>query len=184
MVGRRPGRSPKRVALNTGVATRRYAAPGVAEFLSEAWIVELDRAARDASALGGIGAPEPLVVEQRVQRSDVVVVYHFSFTPDGARVSIGPAAAPDLVLVADEDTARSLQQGSLRAQDATVSRRLKVRGQIQRLRGAGEALRSLDDVWRTVRDATTYPAESGSSERRRSRFADPSAGGLPRRTTR
>lgn len=137
------------------------------EFLSEAWIVELDRAARDASALGGVGAAQPLVVEQHVQRSDAVLVYHFSFTPDGARVSVGPAPAPDLVLFMDEDTARRLHQGSLSAQEAAVGRRLKVRGQIRRLRAAGEALRSLDDVFQTVRDATTYPAESSGSERRR-----------------
>jgi hypothetical protein len=137
----------------------------VAEFLSETWIAELDRAARDSASLGQLGSPEPFVVEQRVQHGDDEVVYHVSFASTGARVHSGPAAAPDLVLVTDAETARRLQRGTLNAQEAAVSNRLKVRGRVGRLRAAGEALRSLDDVFQTVRDATTYPAESGGGER-------------------
>jgi len=140
----------------------------VAEFLSESWIAELDRAARDAASLGRLGTPEPLVVEQRVQRGDDEIVYHVSFAATGARVNTGPAVAPDLVLVTDAETARCLQQGILKAQEAAVGRRLKVRGRVGRLRAVGEALRSLDDVFQTVRDATTYPAESGGGIGRRS----------------
>lgn len=145
----------------------RYAPRVVAEFLSESWIAELDRAARDAPSLGDVGSLQPLVVEQRVQHGDREVVYHFSFAPAGARVRLGPAAAPDLVLVTDADTARHLQRGTLNAQQAAVRRKLKIRGHVGRLRTAGEALRSLDDVFQTVRDATTYPAESGGAEGRR-----------------
>jgi hypothetical protein len=140
----------------------------VAEFLSESWIAELDRAARDATSLGQLGSPEALVVEQRVQRGDDEVVYHVSFASTGARVHGGPAAAPDLVLVTDAETARHLQQGTLNAQEAARGHRLKVRGRVGRLRAAGEALRSLDDVFQAVRDATTYPAASGGGERPRS----------------
>lgn len=137
----------------------------MAEFLSESWIAELDLAARDAASLGELGSPEPLVVEQRVQRGDDEVVYHVSFASDGARVLLGPAAAPDLVLVTDAETARHLQQGTVSAEQAAAGRRLKIRGRIGRLRATNEALRSLDDVFQTVRDATTYPAESGGAER-------------------
>jgi hypothetical protein len=133
----------------------------VAEFLSESWIAELDRAARDAPSLGRLGSPEPLVVEQRVQHGNDHIVYHVSFASTGARVHSGPAVAPDLVIVTDAETARRLQQGTLNAREAAVGHRLKVRGRVGRLRTAGEALRSLDDVFQTVRDATTYPAESG-----------------------
>jgi hypothetical protein len=139
----------------------------VAEFLSESWIAELDRAARAAPSLVALGSPEPLVVEQRVQHGDHEVVYHLAFTGDGARVERGPAPAADLVVLTDMDTARRLQQGTLNAQQAAVRRKLTVRGQMGRLRSAAEALRSLDDVFRTVRDATTYPAESGDAEGRR-----------------
>jgi hypothetical protein len=138
----------------------------VAEFLSESWIVELDRAARDASSLGGLGSPEPLVVEQRVRRRDDEVVYHCSFSAGGARVRSGPAAAPNLVFVTDAESARRLHQGTLSAQEAAVGGRLKIRGEVGRLRAAGDALRALDDVFQTVRDATTYPAESGGPQPR------------------
>jgi hypothetical protein len=139
----------------------------VAEFLSESWIAELDRAARAAPSLGELGSPEPLVVEQRVRTGDDEIVYHVSFASDGARVIAGSAAAPDLVLWTDLETARRLQEGTLSAQQAAVSRRLKIRGEVRRLRTAAEALRSLDDVFQTVRDATTYPAESGGAQPRR-----------------
>ena len=102
-----------------------------------------------------------------MQHGDREVVYHVSFASDGARVRAGPARAPDLVLVTDADTARRLQQGTLNAQQAAVRQKLKIRGQVGRLRGAAEALRGLDDVFQTVRDATTYPAESGGAEGRR-----------------
>lgn len=129
----------------------------MAEFLSESWIAELDRAARGASSLAGLGAADSLVVEQRVRRGDGEVVYHFAFGSDGARVRRGPAEAPDLVVVTDIVTARGLQQGTVNAQQAAVAGGLKVSGDIGRLRAAGEALRNVDDVFRTVREATTYP---------------------------
>jgi SCP-2 sterol transfer family len=139
----------------------------VAEFLSESWIAELDRAAHDVPSLAAVGSPQPLVVEQRVRRGDREIVYHVSFTADGARVHLGSAVAPDLVIATDADTARRLHEGTLNAQQAAARRKLKIRGQVGRLRTVGEALRRLDDVFQTVRDATTYPAESGGAEGRR-----------------
>jgi hypothetical protein len=136
----------------------------VVEFLSESWVAALDAAARAAPSLAALGVPDPFVVEQRVRQGDGEVVYHLSFQARGARVLMGPAAAPDLVLFTDADTARALQQGTLGAQDAAARRRLTIRGQAGRLRNAGEALRSLEDVFRTVRDQTTYPAENGDAE--------------------
>jgi putative sterol carrier protein len=136
----------------------------VAEFLSESWVAEMDRAARDAPALAAVGAAEALVVEQRVRRGDDLVVYHLAFASDGTRVRVGPATTPDLVLITDAATARGLQLGTVNAEQAAMAGRLKIRGQIGRLRAAGEALRSMDDVFRAVRDATTYPAESDRGE--------------------
>ena len=152
MLGPHPARTPS-VSV-----TGRYASGGVAEFLSASWIAEMDRAARAAPSLAGLGREGPLVVEQRVGRADDEVVYHLAFTSEGARVQAGPAATPDLTLVVDAETARRLQEGTLNAQQAAAAGRLKVRGHLGRLRAAGEALRSVEDVFRAVREATTYPA--------------------------
>ena len=139
----------------------------MAEFLSESWIADLDRAARDAPSLAGVGLSAPLVVEQRVHGGVDDVVYHFTFTSEGARVQPGPAESPDVVLVTDVTTARALQLGTVSAHQAAAAGRLKVRGHVRRLRAATEALRSLDDVFHTVREATTYPAQSEVHESRR-----------------
>lgn len=127
----------------------------VAEFLSDAWIAALDRAARTLPPLAGLAAQPPLVVEQRVRRDDAEIVYAVRFDGDGARVERGAADAPDLVLHMDAVTARAIQRGATTAQEAIASGRLKVRGRLERLRALGEALRSLDDVFRDVRAATT-----------------------------
>ncbi|HEV2310339.1 MAG TPA: SCP2 sterol-binding domain-containing protein [Acidimicrobiia bacterium] len=125
------------------------------EFLSDAWIAALDRAARAVSPLATLRGEPPLVVEQRVRRGDDEIVYSVRFDDDGVHVERGSAAKPDLVLRTDAATARAIQRGTTTAQEAVASDRLKVRGSIGRLRALGEALRTLDDVFREVRSATT-----------------------------
>jgi hypothetical protein len=127
----------------------------VVEFLSDAWIAALDRAARASSALAAIGARTPIVVEQRVRGGGGECAYALSLNAAGARVDPGPAAAPDLVLSTDPDTARALQDGALTMWDAVLAGRVKVRGRAEQLRAAGEALRAVGDVFRDVRRVTT-----------------------------
>ena len=140
----------------------------MAEFLSDAWIAELDRAARAAPSLAAVGGAERLVVEQHVRRAGHDVVYHFVFEPTGARVERGAAARADLSLATDAATAWGLETGAVDARDAIVAGRLKVRGHAERLRSAGEALVAVADVFEAVR-ATTSAADDqtgGGGERR------------------
>jgi hypothetical protein len=128
----------------------------VAEFLSDAWIAELDRAASATPDLATEADAVPVVVEQVVRRADhTEFAYHLVFGPTGARVRPGPAESPDLVILTDEETARGLARGTLNAQQAAVAGRLKLRGHAERLRDAGELLRAAGDVFRTVREGTT-----------------------------
>ena len=127
----------------------------VAEFLSDAWIEALDRAARTVPRLAGIAEHDALVVEQRVRREQDEVVYAVRFDHDGVRVLHGSADAPDLVLRTDAATARAIQRGTTTAQEAVATGRLKVGGRLERIRALGEALRTLDDVFRDVRTTTT-----------------------------
>ncbi len=128
----------------------------MAEFLSDAWIAELDRAARASPDLATAPDAAPVVVEQHVRCADQTeVAYHLVFDASGARVYPGPAEVPDVVLLTDENTARALARGTLNAQQAAVAGRLKLRGHAARLRAAGELLGAAGDVFQTVRDATT-----------------------------
>jgi putative sterol carrier protein len=131
----------------------------VAEFLSPEWVAALDAAARDATAFAD-GAPEPpFVVEQRVVMTDGSEhAHHLVLGAEGARVELGRAPHPDIVLQTDWETARALARGVLNAQQALAAGKLRVGGTIETLVDRGDALRSLDDVFAAVRETTTFTA--------------------------
>lgn len=139
----------------------RYAPRAVAEFLSDAWIAELDGAARGAPTLASLGDSAPLVVEQQVRVANGAVAYHFVFDASGARVRRGPASDPDVVLVTDVDSAWGLACGALAAADAVAAGRVRLRGRMDRLRAAGPALQGVQDVFARVRASTTAPGDAG-----------------------
>ena len=125
----------------------------MAEFLSDAWVAELDAAARAADDLG---VDPALVVEQVVRRGDGTDTgYQVQFGPDGASVTGVGARPADVVLVTDVDTAWALHQGLLRAQDAFARGALKVRGRPEVLTGRGELLAAFERAVATVRAGTT-----------------------------
>jgi hypothetical protein len=128
----------------------------MAEFLSPAWIAELDAAARAADDLT---VDTPFVVEQvvRDEGSDDVR-YRVLVGPGGASVAAVPAAgdAPDLTLITDRVTARALHEGHVRAQDALARGSLKVRGRPEVLAGRAELLTRLDAAFAPVRACTTF----------------------------
>jgi len=133
----------------------------MAEFLSAAWIADLDAAAR---ADAGLVADPPLVVEQVVH--DPVageVRYRVRIGPDGASVrtdaATEAAGPPDLALVTDRATARELHEGRLRAQDALARGSLKVRGRPEVLGGQAELLARLDAAFAAVRAGTTFDGD-------------------------
>jgi hypothetical protein len=132
----------------------------VAEFLSDEWLAALDRAARRSAALIGVGVGAPVVVEQRVRRSgSEEVVYALCLDGHGARVERGPADAPDVVIVTDLPTARGLLLGTASVQEAMARGRLTIRGRSERLNAVSDAVRTLDDVFREVRDTTTFAGD-------------------------
>jgi hypothetical protein len=139
----------------------------VAEFLSDAWIAQLDRAARAAPGIRDLAADRPLVIEQHVRRGDDEIVYSLHLAAEGARVEKGAASQPDVILRTDAGTALAMQRGTMTAQDAAAAGRLKVRGTMERLRAVGEALRTLDDVFGEVRAATTDPAPTDRADEHR-----------------
>ena len=128
----------------------------MAEFLSAAWVAELDAAARAAADLV---ADPPFVVDQVVLDPGAGEVrYRVRIGPDGASVQVAtdPSDPPDLVLVTDRETAGELHRGRLRAQDALAGGSLKVRGRPEVLAGRAELLGRLDAVFAPVRAGTTF----------------------------
>jgi hypothetical protein len=125
----------------------------VAEFLSEAWLADLDDAARAAPAVAGTGQ---LVVEARVtSATEGDVTFRLEVTDDGARILVGPAPAPTLIIVADRDTATALHHGETNAQRALAAGRLKVHGDLAMFGRRSDALSALGDVFGPVRAQTS-----------------------------
>lgn len=126
------------------------------EFLSTEWIDALDAAARTA-VLPEEVAGASLTVEQVVRDApEGEARYHLRIAGGRLRVRRGGVDAPDVRLSADYEIAVQLQQGKLNAQDALAAGRLKVQGRLERLRDANDALQALEDIFASVRAATTY----------------------------
>lgn len=126
----------------------------MAVFLSSEWIAELD-AAVAASSLGAATRGRPITIEQRVTDTPTSgeVIYHLVIAADRAHVAGGQAAAPDVTVTTDYETARALHEGRTTALHALVSGRYKIRGRLASLR----LLSELDDAFVAVRRRTTFP---------------------------
>jgi hypothetical protein len=128
----------------------------VAEFLTDAWVAELDGAARTAD---GVACDPPLVVETLVRAPDGDVGYQVHLGPAGASVTGAGAAPADVVLVTDRATAWALHQGHVRAQDAFARGALKVRGRPELLAAHADAFAALERAFAPLRPGTTSSAD-------------------------
>lgn len=167
------------LALGSGATTRRDYAPvrrgspssseyhpAVPEFLSPAWVAELDTALR-SSALRA-GEQDPALVYQLEAHDDdgVVRTHHITIGPDGARALDGSASEPDLVLVTDAETALALHRNDCNAQAAIASGRLRIRGDLEAFSRHASTIASLGDLFATLRSSTTATAPSAGEDDR------------------
>jgi len=140
--------------------------PAVPEFLSPAWVAELDAALR-ASALRAEAQDRALVYQLEAHGDDGTVrIHHLTIGPDGARAVDGSAAAPDLVLVTDADTALALHRNDCNAQAAIASGRLRIRGDLEAFSHHASTIASLGDLFATLRIATTAGAPNEDDDDR------------------
>ncbi len=85
-----------------------------------------------------------LVLEQIVHDSDEVVdQYHIVVANGDVQVVAGPAENADVVLRQDAATARALREGTLHAQNAFLTGRLSIDGDINKLLEHGPLLAAL-----------------------------------------
>ena len=125
----------------------------MAEFLSDAWIAELDAAVR---ATDDLAVDPPLVLEQVVTCDDGThAVYQVQFGPAGASVAGARSQPADVVLVTDGETAWALHEGTLRAQDAFARGALKLRGRPELLTGRADVFAAFERAVAPVRARTT-----------------------------
>jgi hypothetical protein len=130
----------------------------VATFLSGDWLRAFDAALRADGSLGERFAGSPIVIAQEVSTGDSEPVrYVVVLDETGGRVeSDGHAPAADVTFVCDRATAVRLAQGTVNAQRALTSGRLKIRGEVDRLGAASGALAALGDLLADLREHTEY----------------------------
>lgn len=132
----------------------------MAEFLSPAWIAELDAAARAISVGGATDAkPATLTLRVAVEVPDApggAVRYVMVLDPAGSRVLGGVDEPADITLRQAYAVARRIHGGAANAQQVLAEGSATVDGDLNRLVAAGPDLARLQDAFATVRNATTF----------------------------
>lgn len=102
-----------------------------------------------SAAMANIDASEistdvEFVLEQQVtENGEIVDQYHVVIANGAVNVVPGPAPSPDVVLKQDAATARSLRDGTLHAQNAFLTGRLSIDGDINSLLEHGPLIAQL-----------------------------------------
>jgi len=138
--------------------TCAYAAP-VPEFLSPAWLHDLDAAVRAEPELSALN---PIEIEQVVsgvpRRGEVR--YRIVVDDGGAHVSVDGERdhAADVRLTTDFATAVAIAAGKENAQTALAEGRLRLGGRIDLLVRRAPAFAALGDATAALRALTTFPS--------------------------
>jgi hypothetical protein len=121
----------------------------VAGFLTDAWLDDLDAAARVAE----LPTHAPLVLQQVVPDGpDGREVAYALVVRDGrVRVERGRASHPDLVFTQDRATAEAIHRGELSAQAAFMQGRLRLGGDLRAVVYRAGELTAVHDVFASVR---------------------------------
>jgi putative sterol carrier protein len=121
----------------------------LAGFLTDAWLDDLDAAARVAELPTGA----PLVLQQVVTDGldGHEVAYALVVREGRVHVERGRADDPDLVFTQDRDTAEAIHRGELSAQAAFMQGRLRLGGDLRAVVDRASELAAVHDVFASVR---------------------------------
>jgi putative sterol carrier protein len=129
-------------------------------YLSDAWMHELDTAAKASERLRTAVAGVQLTVQQVIKDGpDGDVTFHLDIADGDVSVAQGVAADPDVTFTQDHATAVAIGRGELSAQAAFMAGRLRVGGNVALLMEQQRAFSGIDDVFADVRGRTSYPPD-------------------------
>lgn len=126
----------------------------MAEFLSDAWLDDLARAARTATAPPEVALVVQMLVEDGAGRGPVA--YAVGIAGGAVTVTPGRAADADLTLTQDRATAAAIARGEVSAQVAFMAGRLRIGGDLRGILEHAGALASMADIFAEVRDRTVW----------------------------
>jgi putative sterol carrier protein len=129
----------------------------MARYLSDEWLVEVDRALGENESLLEASRGVLLTVQHTVtggpdgDRAFVVVL-------DDGNVSVegGPSKSADVTFTQSYDTASRIARNELSAQGAFLLGKLRVGGDLQKLTAHEKPLHDIDDVLADVRSSTQF----------------------------
>ena len=125
----------------------------MAQFLSDAWLSELDAAARTARPPSDMS----LVIQQVVvDDAEPEVAYALRIRDGAMSVAPGRVDDADVTFTQDRDTARSIAEGSLSAQAAFMSGKLRMGGDLRDVLERSTGVVDLDDLFASVRASTQW----------------------------
>lgn len=129
----------------------------MAQYLSDEWIDELDRAACADASLAEATRHLALVIQQEIVGGPCGdIAFHVDIDHGTVRVRSGAAGHPDVTFQQDHATAVAVGTGDLSAQTAFMIGKLRVRGDVETLMRHQDAFDGVDDVFMAVRTGTAY----------------------------
>ena len=134
----------------------------VARYLSESWFDEVNEAAGASASLKEATAGVRLVIQQVVTGGPDGEVRYWLRMEDGTvegRLGDAEAAGvePDATFTQSYRTAVAVSRGELRAEDALLAGRIRLRGDLGVLVRHQAALAGLADAFTDLRRRTEYP---------------------------
>ncbi|MEO7428965.1 MAG: SCP2 sterol-binding domain-containing protein [Acidimicrobiales bacterium] len=123
------------------------------EFLSDAWVADLDAAAGTTR----VDAALRLVIQQIVlQDRGEERAFTIRIADGAVTVAPGRADDADVSFTQDRATATAIARGELSAQAAFIEGRLRIAGDLRKVMDRARELATLDDVFASARATTTW----------------------------
>jgi hypothetical protein len=126
-------------------------------YLSLEWIDALTREVAASSAIAAVAGEHTVGITQTVTGGpEGDVTYHLQVADGVAAFGPGPAWPEDVRFEQEWDTAVAVATGTLNAQQAFITGRIRLTGDQQKLLASTPVFVALDSVFATVREFTRY----------------------------
>jgi putative sterol carrier protein len=129
----------------------------VPKYLSDEWASQASEALNSNDAFKGAISGVTLSVQQNVTGGpDGDKSYYMNIDNGEAKMAIGDAATPDVTISQDYETAVAIAKGELNAQNAFMTGKLKVTGNMAKLMQHQGAFAGLEGALKPLQETTEY----------------------------